>query len=281
MIFQIIIILSFVFSAFYFLLVMNFLYGWWKLKVFKTLKKDFSTSVSIIIPARNEEKNILQILNDLIGQNYPKELYEIIVMDDDSIDNTFSVVKDFIDGKFHEESLIKIFSVKEYHDEKFVAFKKRAILKGIEKSNGNWIILTDADCRMKPGWLKTIVAFIEENNFYFVSSPVCFANEKSIFEKMQSLEFLSLIGIGAGSIANKNPNMCNGANLAFRKDVFFEVGGYDEVDHLASGDDEFLMHKIFKKYPDKVAFLKSAEAIVSTSPFNKLKDFIAQRRRWV
>ena len=74
--------------------------------------------------------------------------------------------------------------------------------------------------------------------------------------------------------------MCNGANLAYTKKVFEEVGGFKGIDHIASGDDMLLMHKIFGLYPKKVLFIKSPEVIVQTQPAPTLKAFINQRIRW-
>ena len=74
--------------------------------------------------------------------------------------------------------------------------------------------------------------------------------------------------------------MCNGANLAYTKKAFTEVGGFTGIDNIASGDDMLLMHKIYKLYPDKVMFLKSKDAIVQTAPVNSVKDFFNQRIRW-
>jgi len=121
---------------------------------------------------------------------------------------------------------------------------------------------------------------MEHKNLHLVSGPVEFTFD-NVFEKMQALEFLGLIGIGAAAIKMGTPNMCNGANLAYRKQVFAEVGGYSGNEQLSSGDDEFLMHKIFKKYPQQVGFLKNITALVQTEPQHKTEGFIQQRKRWV
>ena len=114
-----------------------------------------------------------------------------------------------------------------------------------------------------------------------VSAPVCLKGSDIFFDLAQSLEFMGLVGIGAASLALNTPNMCNGANLAYKKEAFYEVNGFEGNDDLASGDDEFLMHKMFNKWPDKVLFLKNNEAIVYTKPETSLKAFIQQRKRWV
>lgn len=113
-----------------------------------------------------------------------------------------------------------------------------------------------------------------------ISSPVVYFEEQSRFERAQSLEFLFLIGMGASTIGNKNPSTCNGANLAYERKAFYEVGGFKGIDDLASGDDELLLHKMAERYPDKIGFLKNHDAIVYTQAKPTLKEFIQQRKRW-
>jgi hypothetical protein len=111
-------------------------------------------------------------------------------------------------------------------------------------------------------------------------APVLF-NANTIFEKIQSLEFAGLVAIGGAAIEIKKPNMCSAANLIFEKNVFYEVNGYDGIDHISSGDDEYLLHKVFKKYPSNIHFLKNNEAIVYTSANGTLAELASQRKRWV
>lgn len=133
---------------------------------------------------------------------------------------------------------------------------------------------------MGADWLATIVNLYEQKNYKMISCPVAYFQEKSFFERLQSLEFLYLIGLGASTIGNKEPSTCNGANLAYEKATFYEVGGFQGIDDLASGDDELLLHKIAAKYPDQIGFLKNREVIVYTHAKETLGAFIQQRKRW-
>jgi cellulose synthase/poly-beta-1,6-N-acetylglucosamine synthase-like glycosyltransferase len=262
-------------SILYFLLLMYYLIGWNRVKIFSETNESYEKTISIIVPARNEENNISTTLRQIIEQDYPNHLYEVIIIDDSSDDETISLAEKEIlkHSKKPEIRLIKLADGK--------AGKKQAIEEGVKSSRGDYIIVTDADCVRKKGWLKSISAFAAQTQAKFISAPVGFYEEESVFEKMQSLEFSSLIGIGAACIGNNSPTMCNGANMAFDKNTFIEVEGYADVDEVASGDDEFLMHKIHKKYPNRVKFIKHKEAIVSTKAKKNLKDFWKQRRRWV
>ncbi len=263
----------------YVLMILGFIAGWLRLKVFNKIVNPFSTFVSIIIPARNEEDTILQCIKDIEKQDFPKELVEVIVVNDNSTDGTSQNVKEYIKGIStlpHVDT--KIIDLIE--DENTNAFKKKAILKGIQQAKGELIITTDADCRMNNLWLPTLVSYYEQYHPKFISAPVSNHEEKNWFGKFQTLEFLGLIGIGAGGIKNAVPTMCNGANIAYTKEVFFEVNGFDDISNLASGDDTFLMLKIAKKYKEEIHFIKSFDAIVYTTPKDTFSEFVEQRKRW-
>ena len=266
-------------ALFYVLLFEYFRRGWNYLVEFKPEINSGNISFSILIPARNEEQNILNCLNGIIRQEYPVSLFEIIVLDDFSEDNTVKLVKEFISE--NPQFDIQIISMSEHSTQTNNSYKKAAIGKGIENSKYEWIITTDADCTRNKYWLGTIASFIEKNDPVLVSAPVSFNCNNSFFQRAQALEFIGLIAIGAACIERKAPILCNGANLIYRKDVFYAVGGFAGIDTIASGDDELLMHKIHARYPEGIMFLKNENAIVHTHPCETLAEFIAQRRRWV
>jgi cellulose synthase/poly-beta-1,6-N-acetylglucosamine synthase-like glycosyltransferase len=264
------------FGAIYGYLIVLYTIGWFRLKKYEPGSIAGKTKVTIIVPSRNEEANILNILTDLSSQKYPHELVEIIVVDDNSTDNTAFIGEYFISqtpGK-------NIRVIKLTEDHLHGAFKKKAISHAIGISAGDLIVTTDADCRIGPMWLKTIVSFYETDKHRMIVSPVSFHNEQSYFERMQTLEFLSLIAITAGAIRMGKPIMCNGANLAYEKKSFFEAGGFGD-DQFSSGDDVFLLLKMKKKFGNSsVGFLKNMQAMVFTEAKKTIPDFIQQRVRW-
>ena len=256
----------------YLFVVFGFIRGWHKLIPFLYQKSIGSTAVSIIIAARNEGESIHRTIEALLAQDYNKALTEIIFIDDHSTDNTAEVLRSYA------AQGVKLISLKE--DRALNSYKKKAIQTAIGQSTGSLIITTDADCRMGTTWLKTIVAYYEEKNYKMISSPVAYDEEKSFFERSQSLEFLYLIGLGASTIGNNQPSTCNGANLAYEKAAFYEVGGFQGIDDLASGDDELLLHKIAARYDNQIGFLKNRDAIVYTHAKPNLGEFLQQRKRW-
>jgi len=262
------------FSAFlaliYIFVVITFIVGWIRIKPYFKTTKVPSTLVSIIVAARNEEDKIAKTIDDILAQSYPKELFELTVIDDHSTDRTAEIVK----------SYGNVILIQLNEDKALNSYKKMAIQTAIGQAKGDLIVTTDADCRMGAEWLATIVNYYEATGCKMISSPVAYFEEKSFFERAQALEFSYLIGLGASTIGNKNPSTCNGANLAYEKKAFFEVGGFKGIDDLASGDDELLLHKMSAIYGDKIGFLKNKDAVVYTHAKATVGEFIQQRRRW-
>ena len=266
-VFLIVISSAVILCAAYFVLIASYCMAWVRTKPPKFINTD-TVFVSVIIAARNEEDAILNCLNALAKQSYPSDKFEVIVVDDASTDTTKQLIL--------EHS-------KKYPNVKLLdggSGKKDALKKGIEVAQGELIVTTDADCASGELWLSSIVSFYKETDAKMIIGPVCFQNEKSLFEKMQSLEFMALISCGGASLFYDKAIMCNGANLAYPKKVFEELKGFDGIDEKASGDDILLMYKIKERYPQGLKFLKSEEAVVYTAAKKDLKSFIDQRKRW-
>ena len=208
------------------------------------------TRITVIIPARNEEKNIPACLDSLCKQDFPKDLLEIIVADDHSTDNTAAIVNRYTDQGISLLSLEKEMSGVDVRG----GSKKAALAAGIKKASGTLIVTTDADRIFPQLWLSTLVAFYEVNKPVFIAAPVKFSSEQNALHIFQSLDFLSLQGITAASVFSRFHTMCNGANLAYEKKAFEEAGGFAGIDQIASGDDMLLMHKIYLLHPDKVMY---------------------------
>ena len=256
----------------YLFVVITFIMGWAKIAPFIPDGRTAKTTVSILIAARNEEDKIGKTIDDILAQDYDKDLVELIIIDDHSTDETSAIISSYADKG------VKLIQLKEANA--LNSYKKKAIQTAIGQAVGDLIITTDADCRMGVDWLKTIVNCYEVNDYKMISSPVAYFEEKSLFEKIQTLEFSYLIGLGASTIGNNNPSTCNGANLAYERKAFFEVGGFTGIDDLASGDDELLLHKMAALFGQKIGFLKHKAAIVYTHAKPNLKEFIQQRKRW-
>jgi cellulose synthase/poly-beta-1,6-N-acetylglucosamine synthase-like glycosyltransferase len=233
-----------------------------------------SLTISVIVPARNEEENIAACLHSICQQGYPSHLFQVIVVDDNSTDNTFQIANSI----FYEG--IQIICTKLDQADNHTAPKKRAIETGIAMASGSLLVTTDADCIAGPGWLQSIAAFHEQSKNIFIAAPVKIKDGTSLLSKFQALDFLTMQGITAAAVYKRFHNMCNGANLAYERKVFYEVDGFTGIDNIASGDDMLLMNKVSKKYPLQLGFVKSSAAIVTTLPATNWKAFFQQRIRW-
>jgi len=229
-----------------------------------------SDKASIIIAARNEEVNIGQCLESLLDQDFPQDQMEIIVVDDQSVDQTAAIIRSYANRGIRLISLGK--------EEAFG--KKAAIAKGIAAASHRIIITTDADCHFAPRWLNTMLLFREDMDAVFVAAPVQFRKEKTLLDRFQSLDFMALQGITAAGVSGKYLNMSNGANLLYTKEAFLAVNGFEGIDHIASGDDMLLMEKIDKAFPGGIAYCFSKDAMVVTEPAASWSAFIQQRIRW-
>jgi cellulose synthase/poly-beta-1,6-N-acetylglucosamine synthase-like glycosyltransferase len=212
-----------------------------------------------------------------LQQQYPSGLLEVIVINDHSTDQTENIIREM--QKAHDN--LKLINLADHVQGKQLnAYKKKAIELAIGQSSGNWIVTTDADCMVTPHWLKAIDAFIQKKQPVFVAAPVMFNNDHSFLSVFQLLDFISLQGITAASVSAGYHTMCNGANIAYQKEAFYEAGQFHGIDQLASGDDMLLMYKIKQKYPGRLGYLFCKEAIVTTAPMPDWKSFFNQRIRW-
>ncbi|HPN37865.1 MAG TPA: glycosyltransferase [Melioribacteraceae bacterium] len=262
----------------FFISVLSFIYFIFLIVVIISLKqkKDPYSSnlkehfISIIIPFKNESLNILNNLNSIRDLDYNKNCFEVIYVNDNSTDDSVLKLKENI-----IDSNIRIL---EYKNDN-VGGKKRAVKYAIDNCKGDLIFTTDADCIVKKDWLKLTVPLFDVNTA-FISGIVKFSDGKSIWSKLQQIEFAGLVLVGGGLINAGFASICNAANLAFKKSVFYEVGGFDDNMHIKSGDDELLMQKIALKTNYTIKYFFNNNTVVTTKSNNSFKEFYYQRVRW-
>lgn len=227
--------------------------------------------LSVIVPLRNEAINVKQLCISLGSQTLREESFEIIFVDDASTDDTVAQIERY------KPKNSRIISLPEKESE--IARKKKAVLSGIENAQNSIIVVTDADCAHPENWLEIIGKYFDKDTAV-VAGPVDLKSGRRLFQKFQRLEFAGLILTGAGLIGIKKPIICSAANLAYRKKVFEEVGGFETQLEFTSGDDDLFLQKAasLKKYKIKFAF--NREAMVESSPKKKSGEFLEQRKRW-
>lgn len=235
-----------------------------------------AVAFSVLIAARNEASKLPALLADLAAQQFPAAQFEVIVVDDHSTDSTAAVVADFAARTAISARVLRLAD--------FPAAgqgKKAALALALAHAHHPWVACTDADCRVGPQWLAGFAARLRDSpDLDFISGPVALRSDGSVWARLQVVEFAGLIGIGAASLALGQPNMCNGANLAYRRTAWADVGGFGAHQHVASGDDEFLLHALWARRPNSAAFVKSPAAIVRTDAAPTVAAFLRQRVRW-
>lgn len=226
--------------------------------------------ISVVVPCRNEENNILSTLTDLENQTYPKDSFEVIVVNDHSDDKTRSEIE-----KNKSQFSMDLRCI----DLTGESGKKAAITKGINQAVANTIVVTDADCRRKKEWLETLVSshVLAKSDLSF--GLVTFSDNSGFLSKLLGLEQASLIGSSVALWKLGAPVMGNGANMIFSKEKFQLVDAYEGNEHIPSGDDEFLLSK-FRLSNFRIGYVTSREAAIETSPPKSFKELINQRIRW-
>ena len=260
-------------SISYFIFLILLIRAWNGIKI-PAISNPADPFISVVIPVRNEAHNITLLIRCLENQSYSFNNFEVIFIDDYSEDGTFEQLLNY-----SKSSDLKILVYKLEEKADGISHKKAAIAYGLTKVSGEIVLLTDGDVLFGTNWIQSYARAFSSTDAKFISGPV-FMDSFGFIDDVQSLEFSSLIGTGAAAIYYNNPILCNGANLAFSRDTFFEVNGYEGYEKIISGDDEFLMYKISKRHPFKISFLKSDQATVHIQPKSGFREFYHQRRRW-
>ena len=218
--------------------------------------------LSVVICARNEEKNIGLLLSDIDNQSYKAK--EIIVVDDNSCDKTAEIVSSFPDVRLIQNS---------------GRGKKQALKCGVEVAMCDIIVCTDADCHVPLTWLQAVASSLVHRKVTLLIAPVRMKSDTTFWQQIQALEFLSLAAVTAGTAVMKQPMMCNGANLIFNRNVWLKA--FDDLQlSEPSGDDMFFL-MYCKKHGEPICYLKTQDAMVTIDPNDTVEQFGNQRRRWV
>jgi hypothetical protein len=239
----------------------------------ETLQTPSGLLFSVLIAARDEAATLPHLLAALRQQTLAPHSFEVLLADDHSADNTAALVQAAAEQLPFSLRLISLPAG--------ATGKKAALAAAETQARAPWVVCTDADCHPGPNWLATYASLLQaQPALHFISGPVRLTPGGAWFDSVLGLEFAGLVGVGAGCIARGRPTMCNGANLAFLRTTFHEVGGYADNQGLASGDDEFLLHKVHERYPAGVRFLAQSEAVVDTPAPATLRALLRQRVRW-
>lgn len=269
---EILAIVFFAIIVLYSIFIGSLFYGFKKVKTFEKSDLKSITNFSIIVPFRNETANLPSLLHCFSQLNYPRNQFKIIFVNDSSEDNSVEIIADFPVSSFSFKVVDNV--------RKSNSPKKDAIATAINHAENDWIITTDADCFVDQNWLLTLDNYIQNYNPEMIAGAVSILADDTFLQQFQQLDLMSLQGATIGSFGIGKGFMCNGANFAYTKKIFQELNGFDGNSEIASGDDVFLLQKVIAKYPEKVHYLKSEDAVILTKPVGDWKSLFFQRMRW-
>jgi len=254
----------------YLLMVGFIIYGWIRTQTF--IRQDIieQPSLSVIIPVRNESTHLSDLLSDLNKQDYPKDRFEIIIVDDHS-DHSPEILIPELSG---------ITNIRILHLGKNESGKKAALRKGLLASESELVLTTDADCRIQPAWISEMVNFFVSKRVKLIFGNVRFRESRKFSDWFQSLEFLSLVASGAGFAGTGHPIICNAANMGFERKTYLQFLQEKGYDLPVSGDDVLFLLWLKKKFPGTIGFIKSLKVQVDTKPASSIREFMHQRLRW-
>jgi len=241
-------------------------------KTFPKLNEEKLPTVSIIVAARNEEKNILSCLKSLNNLEYPENKIEIIIVDDSSTDNTSTLISNYILDKNRFRTL----QLEENESNKLKG-KVRAMTEGIKISSGEIILTTDADCAVNPLWAKTIASYYFED--VGVVNGFTALKVESAFSGMQAIDFIYLLFIASGTINLGRPVSCIGNNMSFRKKAYEETGGFENLPFSVT-EDFLLLNSIQKLKKYKILYPLNRDSLVISKSTSSLKELFNQKKRW-
>ena len=245
------------------------------------IKKSKSTNsnepfISVILAAHNEENHLANCLKALVEQNYPKEKFEIIVVNDRSTDKTQFIIDEWT------RKFIFVISTKIETIPKDQFSKKNAIMKGIELSKANILCFTDADCTPSPDWVKNIAgSYSQETTMVVGLAPLvpAKANNPPLWQWLLTYESWFTSSISISAIQNNFPLTCTGRNLSYLKSDFMQLSGFANISHSLSGDDDLLMHQFQKAGKSKIKTITEPDAIVTSQTAETVRQFWRQKTR--
>ncbi|NLK49473.1 MAG: glycosyltransferase [Candidatus Cloacimonetes bacterium] len=249
---------------------------YWGYKNYNPAKSYKKRTVSVIVVGRNEAANLPTLLTSLVNQNYPKELYEVIVADDDSEDDTEGVVRSYSDLG------VNVHYIKVKGRENVVSPKKQAMEIAIKASIGELILTTDADCIVPLTWVSSMVeAFTDDISMVAGYSRTLLKDwdQASLLHKYEHFDFAATYLVLGGGYTLGKSWACIGQNLAYTRRAWEDVGGFDQIRHLISGDDVNLM-QLLRRSGKRIIFNFDPRSFVHTYPVESWQQLSNQRARW-
>jgi cellulose synthase/poly-beta-1,6-N-acetylglucosamine synthase-like glycosyltransferase len=232
------------------------------------------TSASVIICARDEEKDLPACLESLEGQTLKKtdpRNIEVILVDDLSKDRTLEILETYARGSRYPVRVI--------HMEPPSAGEKtgkwRPLKAGMEAARNEGLLLTDADAVLPSGWIEKHLAYLGDAE---AAAGFALIEGEGLWGRIQSLDWLFLLGVGSGLNQLGVPQAALGKNLSIRRSDYLRAGGLEKIGFSLT-EDLSLVQAICRN-GGRLQFPLDAEMMVSTPAVHKWGEFVHQRKRW-
>ena len=230
---------------------------------------------SIIVSARNEERHISSLLDSLLLLEYPKDHYEIIVVNDRSTDATQKILEEYS----RRTDTLRIVTITGNTTD--MPNKKNALRNAIAVSRNEILAFTDADCIVPAGWLRELSKqFTDSVGAVAGYSPYRFERKHIAHSFLKYEEFKNSLTALAAVGLNK-AYLCTGRNFAYRKKVYDEVDGFEKIKHSVSGDDDLFLQLVRSATRWEIRYMTSSGSVVETRPPESFSQFIHQRTRHI
>lgn len=251
----------------YLLVISNIYSSWQNLEECRIVNKTSTpnTSFSIIISARNEENNIRTCLESITGMDYPGTLLDIIVVDDHSTDQTALIAREF-------QNIRVLTNPKDG--------KKEAMKFGADQAKNKYLWFVDGDSALHKDAARLADAHIHQHHSSFIACPIVYPAGKGLLNAFQVMDGVVNMAVTAAGIHHQKFYLANGANMLVEKEAFHGIEGFKGNDHLASGDDVFLIQRMASNDPSRVHYLKSRRMAAVTKEETSWSLFWNQRKRW-
>lgn len=230
-------------------------------------------SVSVIVPLHNEEEFAERTLQALALQDYAGE-WEVICVNDRSTDATAAILEKFCAS--HPRFTVLHVPM---DSPPLPSPKKRALETGFHVARYDILMTMDADCLPPVGWVRSMASRFHDG-YSIVQGPKANTGSLALVHAYQKLETLGLTLIEAAGFSMGTPMVASAAALAYRKDLFFKVGGFSDLMHLTSGDDDMLVHKMAREPGVRFCYNLDPKATVLTAPVDTWRGLLNQRARW-
>jgi cellulose synthase/poly-beta-1,6-N-acetylglucosamine synthase-like glycosyltransferase len=228
--------------------------------------------VSVIVAARNEEHNIGRCLESMTRLTWPRELLEVIIVNDRSDDDTPAIVRDYA-SRFPFITLLHATPGTGH-----LAGKTNAVTQGIDASRGSILMMTDADCGVPAGWIEETVKYYTDDSIGLVPG-FTEIRHRNIFEAIQTIDWFGLFSVASATTAIGFPVTAVGTNFTVRRAAYDAVGGYRGIPFSVT-EDYALFHAVTTRSPYRARFPMDPRAVVSSEPCPTWTDLYRQRKRW-